>query len=64
MEHSKPEDDEEEEEFPPFGDSESDYDTVSQPRTSLFEDTFMIDPSYMMISKFNATSEYKQKPYV
>lgn len=28
MEHSKVEDEEEEEEFPPFGDSQSDYDTV------------------------------------
>lgn len=30
MEHSKV-DDEEDDEFPPFGSSESDYDTVSQP---------------------------------
>lgn len=29
MEHSKVDEDEEEEEFPPFGDSQSDYDTVS-----------------------------------
>lgn len=32
MGHSRGED-EEEEEFPTFGDSESDYDTVSQPQT-------------------------------
>lgn len=35
MEHSKVEDQEEEEEFPPFGDSQSDYDTVSLLNTSV-----------------------------
>ena len=30
MEHTKVEDEDEDEEFPPFGDSQSDYDTVSQ----------------------------------
>lgn len=35
MEQGRAEDEEEEEEFPPFGDSQSDYDTVSKPRTCL-----------------------------
>lgn len=33
MEHCKGENEEEEEEFPTFGDSESDYDTVGQLHT-------------------------------
>lgn len=33
MEHVKVDEEEEEEDFPPFGDSESDYDSVSQQRT-------------------------------
>lgn len=32
MEHAKVEDEDEDEEFPPFGDSQSDYDTVSKPQ--------------------------------
>lgn len=33
MEHSRVEDEDEEDEFPSFGDSQSDYDTVNQPHT-------------------------------
>lgn len=33
MEHSKVEDEDDEEEFPSFGDSHSDYDTVSSTHT-------------------------------
>lgn len=35
MEHSKVEEEDDDEAFPTFGDSQSDYDTVSQPYTKL-----------------------------